>query len=90
MAGKSMVLNKNRGGWAMVALLVVMAILALMMAYYLPAILEHYSPPESADEEGNKQTTIEYVQDQLVPIDQRNQRVDDFIDPQTNPEEEQR
>ena len=90
MAGESMVLNKSRDGWAMVALLVVMAILALMMAYYLPAVLERYSPSETADEEGTRKPTTEYVRDQLAPIDQRNQEVDDFINQQTNPQEEQR
>ncbi len=89
MAEKTMVLNKHRGGWAMLALVVVVAILAIIMAYYLPAVLERYSPSETADEEGRKQSTIEYVQGQLEPIDQRNQGVDDLIDPEANPDQEQ-
>ena len=88
MTENSVILDKHRGGWTLLVLLVVVAIIALMMAYYLPSVLQMYSPPETEGEEGTKKPTIEYVRDQLAPIDQRNQEVDDFINQQSGAEKE--
>ena len=44
--------DKQPGGWTLIVLLVVMAIIALLMMYYLPSILQRYSPPSATDKEG--------------------------------------
>ncbi len=81
--------DKQPGGWTLIVLLIVVAIIALLMAIYLPSVLTVYSPPTSPDEEGTRKPTLEHVKDQLAPIDLRNKQIDDFINQQIGPEQEQ-
>ena len=83
------ILTKQPGGWTLIVLLVVLAIIALLMALYLPSILQVYSPPSSPDQEGTRKPTIEHVKEQLAPIDQRNKQLEDFLNQQSGPQEEQ-
>ena len=82
-------LDKQPGGWTLIVLLIVVAIIALLMMYYLPSILQVYSPASSADEEGTRKPTIEHVKEQLAPIDQRNKQLEDFLNQQSGPQEDQ-
>ncbi len=83
------ILDKQPGGWTLIALLIVVAIIALLLMYYLPSILQVYSPPSSPDQEGTRKPTIEHVKEQLAPIDQRNKQLEDFLNQQSGPQEEQ-
>ena len=89
MAENPEILDKQPGGWTLIVLLIVVAIIALLMAIYLPSILEVYSPPSSADEEGTRKPTIEHVKEQLAPIEQRNKQIDDLMNQQTGRDQEQ-
>ena len=89
MAENRTMLDKQPGGWTLIVLLVVVAIIALLMVLYLPSVLQMYSPPSSPDEQGTRKPTIEHVKDQLAPIDQRNKQLEDFLKQQSGPEEEQ-
>ena len=89
MAENTTMLDKQPGGWTLIVLLIVVAIIALMMAYYLPSVLQMYSPPTTTDEEGTTKPVMEYVKDQLAPIDQRNKQLEDFLDQQTGRDQEQ-
>ncbi len=82
-------LDKQPGGWTLIVLLIVVAIIALLMAIYLPSVLTVYSPPSSVDEEGTRKPTTEHVKDQLGGIDERNKQIDDFINQQTGRDQEQ-
>ena len=88
MPENSTILDKQPGGWTLIMLLVVMAIVAILMMYYLPSILQVYSPPSSPDQEGTRKPTIKYVQEELAPIEQRNKQIDDLINQQANQEQE--
>ncbi len=81
--------GKYPGGWTLIVLLIVVAIIALMMAYYLPSVLQMYSPPKTADEEGNRKPTIEVVKGRLSGIDQRNEQIEDVLNQQDGRQEEQ-
>ncbi len=81
--------TKQPGGWTLIVLLIVVAIIALLMMYYLPSVLQTYSPPSSPDQEGTRKPITEHVKDQLAPIDQRNKELEDFLDQQSGPQEEQ-
>ncbi len=39
--------GKYPGGWTLIVLLIVVAIIALLMAIYLPSVLQMYSPSPS-------------------------------------------
>ncbi len=80
--------TKQPGGWTLIVLLIVLAIIALLMALYLPSVLQIYSPPSSPDQEGTRKPTIERVKEQLAPIDQRNKELEDFLDQQTGRDQE--
>ncbi len=83
MAENRTISTKQPGGWTLIVLLIVVAIIALLMALYLPSVLQMYSPPSSPDQEGTRKPTIEHVKDQLAPIDQRNKQLEDFLNQQT-------
>ena len=83
------ILTKQPGGWTLIVLLIVVAIIALLMVLYLPSILQVYSPPSSPDEEGTRKPILKHVKDQLAPIDQRNKQLEDFLHQQGGPQEEQ-
>ena len=89
MPENSTILDKQPGGWTLIMLLVVMAIIALLMMYYLPSILQRYSPPSTVDKEGASKPTIKYVQEELAPIEQRNKQIDDSINQSADQEQEQ-
>ncbi len=84
------ILDRPPGGWTLIVLLIVVAIIALLMAIYLPSVLTVYSPPSSTDEEGTRKPTLEHVKDQLEGIDPRNEQIDDLINEQIGPDQEQR
>ncbi len=81
-------LDKQPGGWTLIVLLIVVAIIALLMALYLPSVLQMYSPPSSPDEQGTRKPTIEHVKEQLAPIDQRNKQLEDVLKQQSGQEQE--
>ena len=83
------ILDEYRGGWTLIVLLIVVAIIALLMALYLPSVLESYSPPTTTDEEGTTKPVLEHVEEQLAPIDTRNQQLEDYLPPQDSPEDNQ-
>ncbi len=82
-------LGQHRGGWTLIVLLIVVAIIALLMMYYLPSVMQMYSPPKTADEEGTRKPVTEVVKDRLSGIDQRNKKIEDFLNQQDGPQEEQ-
>ncbi len=82
-------LDKQPAGWTLIVLLIVVAIIALLMAIYLPSVLRMYSPPTVEGEEGTKKPVLESVKERLEGIDQRNKRIDDFMNQQSDPQEEQ-
>ena len=83
------ILGKQPAGWTLIVLLIVVAIIAILMAIYLPSVLQMYSPPSSADGEGTRKPTLEFVEDQLEGIDRRNEQTDDLINQLTDPQKEQ-
>ena len=83
------ILDEYRGGWTLIVLLIVVAIIALLMVLYLPSVLESYSPPTATDEEGTTKPILEHVEDQLAPIDTRNQQLEDYLPRQDSPEDNQ-
>ena len=89
MAENPEILDRHPGGWTLIVLLIVVAIIALLMALYLPSVLQMYSPPSSPGQEGTRKPTIERVKEQLAPIDQRNKQLEDFLKQQSGPQEEQ-
>ncbi len=89
MAENPTMLDKQPGGWTLIVLLIVVAIIALLMVLYLPSVLQMYSPPSSADQEGTRKPTLKHVKEQLAPIDQRNKQLEDFINQQSDPQKEQ-
>ena len=76
-------LDKEPGGWTLIVLLIVVAIIALLMAIYLPSAV---LGPQ--DEEGNRKPHTEHVKDMLAPIGDRNQKIDDLIDEQSGSKKE--
>ncbi len=88
MQENSTILDKQPGGWTLIMLLVVMAIIALLMMYYLPSILQRYSPPSVVDKEGTSKPIIKYVQEELAPIEQRNKELEDVLNQQTGQDQE--
>ena len=82
-------LDKQPGGWTLIVLLIVVAIIALLMAIYLPSVWTVYSPPSSVDEEGIRKPTLEYAKDQLEGIDERNKQINDLMNQQTGRDQEQ-
>ena len=93
MANHHSILNKHRGGWTLIVLLIVVAIIALLMILYLPSILQSYSPPTTTNKEGEKKPVIEHVREELAPIENRNQELDQYLPkenkPQGNPPQNQ-
>ena len=89
MANHSSLFTKNRDGWTLIVLLVVVAIIALLMVLYLPSVLQSYSPPTTTDEKGTTKPVLEHVKDQLAPIDTRNQQFEEFLPENGSPEENQ-
>lgn len=89
MTNQSSLLTKHHGGWALIALMVVVAIIALLMVVYLPGLLQSYQPPTTTDEDGKTVPVLEHVEDQLAPIDTRNQQLEDYLNPNGQPEEDQ-
>ena len=83
------ILDGQRGRWTLIVLLIVVAIIALLMVLYLPSVLQSYSPPTTTDEEGTTKPILEYVEDQLAPIDTRNQQLEDYLPPQDSRENDQ-
>ena len=90
MAENSIILDEHRGGWTLIVLLIVVAIITLLMIWYLPSVLQSYSPPTTTDEEGTTKPVLEHVKEQLAPIDQRNKQLEDYLTtPQDSPEDNQ-
>ena len=89
MTNQSSLLTKHNGGWTLIALLIVVAIIALLMALYLPSVLRSYSPPTTEDEEGTTKPVLQHVEDQLAPIDTRNQQIEEFLPEKDPPEDNQ-
>ena len=83
------ILDKQPGGWTLIVLLIVVAIIALLMALYLPSVFQVYRPPSSADEEGTRKPTLEHVRDQLEGVDERNKEIDNSINQQAGQDQEQ-
>ena len=78
---------RYRGGWPLIVLLIVIPIIALLMVLYLPSVLQSYAPPTTTDEEGTTKPVIDHVQDQLAPIQPRNQQLEDYLPPKREPED---
>ena len=81
--------DKQPGGWTLIVLLIVVAIIALLMAVYLPSVLQVYTPPTSPGQEGTRKSTLDHVRDQLAPIDQRNKELEDVLNQQSGQDQEQ-
>ena len=81
-------LDKQPAGWTLIVLLIVVAIIALLMAIYLPSVLRMYSPPTVEGEEGTKKPVLESVKERLEGIDQRNKQIDDFMNQQNGSKKE--
>ena len=82
-------LNKQPGGWTLIVLLIVVAIIAVLMAIYLPSVLQIYSPATVEGEEGGKKPVLEHVGKQLKGIDERNKQINDLINQQTDRDQKQ-
>ena len=80
---------KHRGGWTLIVLLVVIAIIALLMVLYLHSVLQSYAPPTITDEEGGTIPAIDHVKDQLAPIDTRNKQLDELLEDQSQSQDKQ-
>ena len=89
MTHHSSLLTKHRDGWALIALMIVVAIIALLMIIYLPGLLQSYQPPTTTDEEGRTKPVLEHVKDQLAPIDTRNQQLEDYLNEKDPPQDNQ-
>ena len=61
------ILDKQPGGWTLIVLLIVVAIIALLMAVYLPSVLQVYTPPTSPGQDGTRKSTLDHIKDQLAP-----------------------
>ena len=79
MTHHSSLFTKNRDGWTLIVLLIVVAIIALLMVLYLPSVLQSYQPPTTTDEKGTTKPIRQHVKDQLAPIDTRNQQLEDYL-----------
>ena len=86
MAHHPEILNKDPGGWTLIVLLSVIAMIALLMVYYLPSVLQSYSPPTREDAEGTTKPVPDHVKDQLAPIDERSKQLEDYLSPRDGPE----
>ena len=82
-------LNKQPGGWTLIVLLIVVAIIALLMVIYLPSLMQMYGPTTVEGEDGTKGPVLKHVEQQLEGIGERNQQLDDLIEQQADPQEEQ-
>ena len=80
------ILANQPGGWTLIVLLVVIAIIALLMALYLPSVLQMSSTP---GKKGTRKPTIQHVKDQLAPIEKRNKQLEDALNSQTDQDQEQ-
>ena len=80
--------DKYPGGWTLIVLLIVVAILALLMALYLPSVLQTYSPPTTPDGQGTRKPTTDVVKDRLSGIGQRNEQLDDALNQQDPSQQE--
>ena len=80
--------DKQPGGWTLIVLLIVIAIIALLMAVYLPSVLQVYTPPTSPGQDGTRKSTLDYVRDQLAPIDQRNKEFEDLLNQQSGQDQD--
>ena len=89
MSNNSNIFTGHRGGWTLIVLLIVMAIIAVLMMIYLPRVLESYSPPTTTDPHGKKKPVLENVKDQLAPIDERNKQLENYLPPEGRPEDNQ-
>ena len=89
MTNRSSLFTKHRDGWALIALMIVVAIIALLMIVYLPSLLESYQPPTVTDEKGTTKPVLEHVKDQLAPIDTHNQELEDYLNEKDPPEDNQ-
>ncbi len=88
MGENSTMLDKQPAGWTLIVLLIVVAIIALLMALYLPSVLQMYSPPTTEGEEGTKKPVLESVKERLEGIGQRNKQIDDFMNQQNGSKKE--
>ncbi len=75
--------SAQRGGWTLIVLLISVAIIAILMGIYLPSVLE------TKGKDGQKKPVIQSVKEQLAPIDQRNQEINQTIEEPAQPEESQ-
>ncbi len=82
------ILDKQPSGWTLIVLLIVIAIIALLMAVYLPSVLQVYSPPSSPGQDGTRKSTLDHVRDQLAPIDQRNKDFEDLLNQQSGQDQD--
>ena len=89
MANYCSILDKHRGGWTLIVLLIVVAIIALLMILYLPSVLQSYSPPTTTDKQGEKKPVIEHVKEELAPIENRNQELEKYLPKENKPESNQ-
>ena len=78
-----------RRGWTLIVLLVVIAIIALLMALYLPSVLRMYSPPTTGGEKGTTKPVMEGVKERLAPVDQRSRQLEDYLPSQGADEDDQ-
>lgn len=85
MPGKPAILDKQPGGWTLIVLLIVIAIIALLMALYLPSVLQMSSSP---GKKGAQKPILEHVKEELAPIDQRNKQLEDALNQQTKQDQE--
>lgn len=81
--------STHRGGWTMIVLLIVVAIIAVLMVIYLPSILEVYAPPKTEGGQGQKKPVLQHVKEELAPIEQRNQQLEQTIERLREPEKHQ-
>ena len=89
MIHHSSIFAQHRDGWTLIVLLIVVAIIALLMVLYLPSVLQSYSPPTTTDKEGTTKPVLKHVEDQLAPIDTRNQQLEEFLSEKSSPQDNQ-
>ena len=89
MANYRSILDKHRGGWTLIVLLIVVAIIALLMIVYLPSVLQSYSPPTTTDKQGEKKPVIEHVEEELAPIENRNKELEKYLPNGKKPQDNQ-
>ena len=89
MANYPNILKGHRGGWTLIVLLIVSAIIAFLMIIYLPSLFQSESPPTVTDKQGQKKPVIEHVEEELAPIENRNQELEKYLPKENKPRSNQ-